>query len=86
MSQSALNSLRVLFVDDEAPIRDVMRIELPRMGHEVTICEDGQAAIAAIARLRALRNLRSPAAGSRYPGASSRREKAPRRRPTTIWK
>src|SRR5258708_5798241 len=25
-----------------------MRIELPRMGHEVTICEDGKAAIAAI--------------------------------------
>lgn len=48
MSQSALNKLRVLFVDDEAPIRDVMRIELPRMGHEVTICEDGQAAILAI--------------------------------------
>lgn len=48
MSQSALNSLRVLFVDDEAPIRDVMRIELPRMGHEATICEDGKAAIAAI--------------------------------------
>lgn len=47
MSQSALNRLRVLFVDDEAAIRDVMRIELPRMGHEVTICEDGQAAIAA---------------------------------------
>ncbi len=48
MSQSALNKLRVLFVDDEAPIRDVMRNELPRMGHEATICEDGQAAIAAI--------------------------------------
>jgi len=48
LSQSALNNLRVLFVDDEAPIRDVMRIELPRMGHEVTICEDGKAAIAAI--------------------------------------
>ncbi len=48
MSQSALNSLRVLFVDDEAPIRDVMRIELPRMGHEVTLCEDGKAALAAI--------------------------------------
>ena len=48
MSQSALNKLRVLFVDDEAAIRDVMRIELPRMGHETTICEDGQAAIAAI--------------------------------------
>lgn len=48
MSQSALNKLRVLFVDDEAAIRDVMRIELPRMGHETTICEDGQSAIAAI--------------------------------------
>ncbi|MGE5194290.1 MAG: sigma-54-dependent transcriptional regulator [Deltaproteobacteria bacterium] len=48
MNQSALNKLRVLFVDDEAPIRDVMRIELPRMGHEATICEDGKAAIAAI--------------------------------------
>lgn len=50
MSQSALNRLRVLFVDDEAPIRDVMKLELPRMGHEATICEDGQAAIAAIDR------------------------------------
>jgi DNA-binding NtrC family response regulator len=48
LSQSALNKLRVLFVDDEAAIRDVMRIELPRMGHETCICEDGQAAIAAI--------------------------------------
>ncbi|HTI52075.1 MAG TPA: sigma-54 dependent transcriptional regulator [Planctomycetaceae bacterium] len=48
MSQSALNRLRVLFVDDEAPIRDVMKLELPRMGHEATICEDGQAALAAI--------------------------------------
>jgi DNA-binding NtrC family response regulator len=37
-----------LFVDDETPIRDVMRIELPRMGHEATICEDGRAAIAAV--------------------------------------
>jgi DNA-binding NtrC family response regulator len=46
--QSALNKLRVLFVDDEAPIRDVMRIELPRMGHEACICEDGRTALAAI--------------------------------------
>lgn len=44
MSSSA-NKLRVLFVDDEAPIREVMRIELPRMGHDVTICEDGEAAL-----------------------------------------
>ncbi|MFN0056064.1 MAG: sigma-54-dependent transcriptional regulator [Planctomycetales bacterium] len=48
MSQSALNRLRVLFVDDEPPIRDVMKLELPRMGHEATICEDGKSAIAAI--------------------------------------
>jgi DNA-binding NtrC family response regulator len=38
----------VLFVDDESPIREVMRIELPRMGHEVTICEDGAVALQAI--------------------------------------
>jgi DNA-binding NtrC family response regulator len=48
LSSSALNKLRVLFVDDEAPIRDVMRIELPRMGHEATICEDGRAALEAL--------------------------------------
>ncbi len=40
--------LRVLFVDDETPIREVMRIELPRMGHEVTVCEDGEAAVAVL--------------------------------------
>ena len=48
MSSAALNKLRVLFVDDEAPIRDVMRIELPRMGHEATICEDGRSALEAL--------------------------------------
>lgn len=48
MNSLPVNKLRVLFVDDEPPIRDVMRIELPRMGHEATICEDGAAAIAAI--------------------------------------
>lgn len=48
MASSALNKLRVLFVDDELPIREVMRIELPRMGHEVTICEDGNSAIATL--------------------------------------
>jgi DNA-binding NtrC family response regulator len=42
-----LNKLRILFVDDEAPIREVMKIELQRMGHDAVICEDGRAAIAA---------------------------------------
>lgn len=45
MSTPAVNKLRVLFVDDEAPIRDVMKNELPRMGHDATICEDGRAAL-----------------------------------------
>ena len=40
-----MNNLRVLFVDDEAPIRTVMQAELPRMGHDVTICEDGETAL-----------------------------------------
>ena len=42
------NRLRVLFVDDEAMIREVMRIELPRMGHDVTVCESGEHALEVI--------------------------------------
>jgi DNA-binding NtrC family response regulator len=42
-----LNKLRILFVDDEAPIREVMKIELQRMGHDAVICEDGKSALAA---------------------------------------
>src|SRR5437870_6292411 len=38
-------SLRVLFVDDETPLREFMRTELPRLGHEVTVCQDGRAAV-----------------------------------------
>ncbi|MEW4530645.1 sigma-54 dependent transcriptional regulator [Maioricimonas sp. JC845] len=45
MSTSSTKSLRILFVDDEAPIRMVMKNELPRMGHDVTICEDGETAL-----------------------------------------
>jgi DNA-binding NtrC family response regulator len=45
---AATNKLRVLFVDDEAPIREVMRIELAHLGHTVTICESGEQAVAAI--------------------------------------
>jgi len=47
LSPTALNKLRILFVDDEAPIREVMKIELQRMGHDAVICEDGKAALAA---------------------------------------
>src|SRR5262245_29041258 len=38
-------SLRVLFVDDERPLQEFMRTELPRLGHEVTVCGDGPSAI-----------------------------------------
>lgn len=48
MNQPATQGLRVLFVDDEAPIRMVMRNELPRMGHDVTICESGEEALVAL--------------------------------------
>lgn len=38
-------ALRVLFVDDETSLREFMRSELPRLGHEVTVCQDGKAAV-----------------------------------------
>ncbi|MEZ6056445.1 MAG: sigma-54 dependent transcriptional regulator [Planctomycetaceae bacterium] len=47
-SQNNTTGLRVLFVDDEAPIRMVMKNELPTMGHEVTICDNGADAITAL--------------------------------------
>ncbi len=40
--------LRVLFADDEASLRDLMAMELPRMGHEVRVCADGTAAVRAL--------------------------------------
>lgn len=60
---NSVNKLRVLFVDDEAAIREVMRIELPRMGHDVTICEDGQSALVALDKITfdaAIVDLRMP--------------------------
>ncbi len=48
MSPVTQNRLKILFVDDEAPIREVMQNELPRMGHEVTICADGESALKAL--------------------------------------
>jgi len=48
LSSMTQRKLRVLFVDDEDAYRDVMRIELKQMGHEVTICESGEAALEAL--------------------------------------
>ncbi len=44
----AHKSLRVLFADDEKPLQEFMRTELPRLGHEVTVCPDGKAALKAL--------------------------------------
>ena len=42
--------LKLLFADDEKSLQEVMRLELPRMGHEVTVCPDGMTAAAALER------------------------------------
>jgi DNA-binding NtrC family response regulator len=45
LAGSPHKSLRVLFVDDEKSLQEFMRSELPRLGHEVTVCPDGRAAL-----------------------------------------
>ncbi len=42
--------MRILFADDEASLQELMRIELPRLGHEATVCPDGRTALAALDR------------------------------------
>jgi len=42
--------LKLLFADDEKSLQELMRLELPRMGHEVTVCPDGTTAVAALER------------------------------------
>jgi two-component system NtrC family response regulator len=42
--------MRILFADDETSIQELMRIELPRLGHEATVCPDGRVALAALDR------------------------------------
>ena len=44
IEKSRRGGLRILFADDEAHLRDLMQMELPRLGHEVTVCPDGTAA------------------------------------------
>ena len=40
--------LKVLFADDETHLQELIRAELPRMGHQVTVCPDGLTAVAAL--------------------------------------
>ena len=57
------NSLRVLFVDDEVSLQELMRSELPRLGHEVTVCADGREAFKVLEKSKfdaAILDLRMP--------------------------
>lgn len=44
--ESKPKSLRILFADDELHLQELIAAELPRMGHTVTVCADGKAAVA----------------------------------------
>jgi two-component system NtrC family response regulator len=41
--------LSILFADDEESLQELMRLELPRMGHRVTVCADGMTAVNVLA-------------------------------------
>jgi two-component system NtrC family response regulator len=43
-------NLRILFADDEVALQELISLELPRMGFEVTVCPDGSTAVAALER------------------------------------
>jgi DNA-binding NtrC family response regulator len=60
------DTLRLLYADDEPHLQELMRMELPRMGHEVTVCPDGRTALAALDRGTydaAILDLRMPGLG-----------------------
>ncbi len=40
--------LKILFADDERSLQELMRCEIPGMGHTVAVCPDGTTAIAAL--------------------------------------
>ncbi len=48
--QTGGRPMRILFADDESSLQELMRIELPRLGHEATVCPDGRTAVAALER------------------------------------
>lgn len=48
VTQPSPKHLSILFADDEIGLQELMRSELPRMGHTVTVCPDGRTAVAAL--------------------------------------
>lgn len=47
-NSDAPQGLSMLFADDERSLQELMKLELPRMGHRVTVCPDGLTAVAAL--------------------------------------
>jgi DNA-binding NtrC family response regulator len=47
-SQTDPKGLALLFADDERSLQELMKLEIPRMGHRVTVCPDGLTAVAAL--------------------------------------
>jgi DNA-binding NtrC family response regulator len=47
-NKPAGDGLAMLFADDERSLQELMKLELPRMGHRVTVCPDGMTAAAAL--------------------------------------
>jgi two-component system NtrC family response regulator len=45
---SEAKGLAILFADDERSLQELMKLEIPRMGHRVTVCPDGLTAAAAL--------------------------------------
>lgn len=50
MKNSQHSPLSILFADDEPSLQELMRMELPHLGHRVTVCPDGYTAVAALER------------------------------------
>ncbi|GAB5403637.1 MAG: sigma-54 dependent transcriptional regulator [Aureliella sp.] len=44
-SKQQPSGLHILFADDEESLQDLMKTELPMMGHRVTVCADGKSAV-----------------------------------------
>jgi len=48
ITKKQLSPLKILFADDEPSLQELMRMELPQMGHTVTVCPDGYTAVATL--------------------------------------
>ncbi len=60
---AAHKGLRILFADDEKSLQEFMGSELPRLGHDVTVCPDGKTAVKSLGKAAfdaAILDLRMP--------------------------